>query len=246
MKKTFLTCLAVVALFAIATSATAITCTTDQRPAATLLIPYFQATFNPDGTIQGTGLSSLDTLVTIGNASSAPMLAHVAVWSERTELVLDFTIALTGFDIQSFSVASILRGNLPETPVNQSHVPQVKDSNQVTLTGDVCQRNPSAPVYPSAGGYLRDENGAVGRQTLAKWQGYSGFLFEQGLLAGPDGKPLATAPCAYDQAARLTRLSTTISQRWSIRPDRSRRRSCSRSSTRSIRPRTRTLAAERV
>ena len=58
--------------------------------------------------------------------------------------------------------------------------------------------NPALPLesqkFLAEGGYLRDENGAVGRQTLAKWQGYSGFLFEQGLLAGPDGKPLATAP----------------------------------------------------
>ena len=58
--------------------------------------------------------------------------------------------------------------------------------------------NPALPAesqkFLAEGGYLRDENGTVGRQTLAKWQGYSGFLFEQGLLAGPDGKPLATAP----------------------------------------------------
>ena len=161
MKKTFLTCLAVVALFAIATSATAITCTIDQRPAATLLIPYFQATFNLDGTVCGTGpctaggATALDTLVTIGNASSAPMIAHVNVFNERTELVLDFNIALTGFDIQSFSVAQILRGNLPVTPINQSHVPEKADSNQVTIDGDVCQRNPNSIVYPTAGGYLR-------------------------------------------------------------------------------------------
>ena len=155
MKKTFLTCMAVVALLAIAASAGAITCTIDQRPAATLLIPYFQATFNADGTILGSGTGALDTLVTIGNASSAPMLAHVNVFNERTELVLDFNIALTGFDIQSFSVASVLRGNLPVTPINISHVPEVKDGVQVTITGDVCQRNASAPVYPSAGGYLR-------------------------------------------------------------------------------------------
>ncbi len=109
MKKTFLTCMAVVALFAIATGASAITCTTDQRPAATLLIPYFQATFNADGTILGTGPNALDTLVTIGNASSAPMLAHVNVFNERSELVLDFNIALTGFDIVSFGMASIPR-----------------------------------------------------------------------------------------------------------------------------------------
>jgi hypothetical protein len=155
MKKTFLTCMAVVALLAIASSAGAITCTIDQRPAATLLIPYFQATFNQDGTIQGTGLTASDTLVTIGNASAAPMLAHVNVFNERTELVLDFNIALTGFDIQSFSVASVLRGNLPITPINVSHVPEVKDGLQVTINGDVCQRNPAAPVYPAAGGYLR-------------------------------------------------------------------------------------------
>jgi hypothetical protein len=155
MKKTFLTCLAVVALFAIATSATAITCTIDQRPAATLLIPYFQATFNPDGTILGTGPTALDTLVTIGNASSAPMIAHVNVFNDRTELVLDFNIALTGFDIQSFSMASILRGNLPVTPINTSHISEVKDSHQVTIDGDVCQRNVNAPVFPDPGGYLR-------------------------------------------------------------------------------------------
>ena len=60
-------------------------------------------------------------------------------------------------------------------------------------------RQPGAPARRASsssptGGYLRDEDGAVGRQTLAKWQGYSGFLFDQGLLAGPDGKPLTTRP----------------------------------------------------
>jgi NitT/TauT family transport system substrate-binding protein len=58
--------------------------------------------------------------------------------------------------------------------------------------------NPALPLesqkFLASGGYLRDENGAVGRQALAKWQAYSGFLFDQGLLAGPDGKPLAKAP----------------------------------------------------
>ena len=160
MKKTLLTCMAVVALLAVASGAGAITCTIDQRPAATLLVPYFAATFNADGTVLNTGATALDTLVTIGNASSAPMLAHVSVWSERTELVLDFNIALTGFDIQSFSVAQVLRGFLPVTPVNQHHVPEVMDSHQVTIDGDVCQKaclsGPCPPVYPAPGGYLRD------------------------------------------------------------------------------------------
>lgn len=184
MKKTFLTCMAVVALFAIATGASAITCTIDQRPAATLLIPYFQATFNANGTIQGTGTTALDTLVTIGNASSAPMIAHVNVFNERTELVLDFNIALTGFDIQSFSVASILEGFLPVTPINQSHVPEVKDSNQVLTTGDVCQRNPASIVYPTAGGYLRVKptSPATGLDNQLATVSYPPGPFPQGFL----------------------------------------------------------------
>jgi hypothetical protein len=183
MKKTLLTCLAVVALFAIATSAMAITCTIDQRPAATLLIPYFQATFNPDGTILGTGPSALDTLVTIGNASTAPMIAHVNVFNERTELVLDFNIALTGFDIQSFSVASILRGNLPITPINQSHVPEVKDGHQVLTTGDVCQRN-GGLVYPTPGGYLRvnPTSPATGLDNQLATVSYPAGPFQSGFL----------------------------------------------------------------
>ena len=149
MKKTLMTCLAIAALFAIAGSASAITCTIDQRPAATLLVPYFEATFNPDGTPSGTGANARDTLVTICNASSAPMIAHVNVFNERTELVLDFNIALTGFDCQSMSMARVLQGFLPATPVNTAHTP---------VTSDACQRNGSAGVYspPSVSGeYLR-------------------------------------------------------------------------------------------
>src|SRR3954452_9872690 len=55
--------------------------------------------------------------------------------------------------------------------------------------------------FLASGGYLRDASGEVGRQTLAQWQGYSGFLFDQGLLTGPDGKPLAKVP---DYAALFT------------------------------------------
>ncbi|AOW94858.1 ABC transporter permease [Rhodococcus sp. WMMA185] len=42
--------------------------------------------------------------------------------------------------------------------------------------------------------YMLDDSGRVGTQTAEKWSGYSGFLFENGLLAGPDGMPLTTEP----------------------------------------------------
>jgi len=150
MKKTLVTCVAIAALFAVAPSASAITCTVDQRPAATLLVPYFQAAFNPDLSVV-TGASRLDTIVTIGNASSAPMIAHVNVFNERSVLVLDFNIALTGFDIQSFFASSILSGTLPSTPVGKTHT----SPDPFVLANDVCQRNPAAPTYPTAAGYIR-------------------------------------------------------------------------------------------
>ena len=42
--------------------------------------------------------------------------------------------------------------------------------------------------------YLRDESGKVGTQTLEKWQGYSGWVFDTGALTGPDGAPLGQRP----------------------------------------------------
>ena len=153
MKKTLMTCMAIAVLFAVAGSASAITCTIDQRPAATLLVPYFEATFNPDGTPLGAGANARDTLVTICNASAAPMLAHVNVFNERTQLVLDFNIALTGFDCQSMSMGRVLQGFLPATPITATHVPATTPGG-----GDACQRNALAGVYSPptvTGEYLR-------------------------------------------------------------------------------------------
>jgi ABC-type nitrate/sulfonate/bicarbonate transport system substrate-binding protein len=58
--------------------------------------------------------------------------------------------------------------------------------------------NPTLPArsqrFLADGGFLHDDEGAIGRQALQMWQGYSGFLYEQGLLVGADGKPLTAAP----------------------------------------------------
>jgi hypothetical protein len=139
MKKTFVTCLAVVAALLIASSASASICTIDQRPAATLLVPYFQVAINSDMSVT-TGAGSLDTIVTIGNASSAPMIAHVSIYNERSFLVLDFNVALTGFDVQAMSMAAVLSGNLPATPVSTSHA----SPDTSVLTNDPCMRNGAA------------------------------------------------------------------------------------------------------
>jgi hypothetical protein len=141
MKKALIACLAIAAVFAFANSASAVTCTLDQHPAATLLVPYFQVTVGPNGNpIGGTALAR-DTIITIANASSAPMIAHVNVYDRYSSLQLDFNVALTGFDVQAWRMSDILSGNLPIT---------------VNADGDdACQSNPNANVYPDPDGFLR-------------------------------------------------------------------------------------------
>ena len=155
MKKTLLTCMAVLALFAIAGSASAITCTIDERPAATLLVPRFAVSLNHDGTVYRGPVvnpqsaeqnTAFDTLITIGNASAAPMIAHVSVFNERSYLVLDFNVALTGFDIQSWRMSDVISGLLPSTPVDKNH-DHPTDTNPGPSPEDACQRNPLSEVY---------------------------------------------------------------------------------------------------
>jgi ABC-type nitrate/sulfonate/bicarbonate transport system substrate-binding protein len=64
----------------------------------------------------------------------------------------------------------------------------------------VFDANPELPRdsqrFLAEGKFLVDGDGKVGRQTVERWQGYSGFLYDQGLLVDGAGKPL-TAPLDY-------------------------------------------------
>ena len=130
MKKVLTMLVAVAALAAIAAPASAITCTIDHKPAATLLVSYFQvavsAVSNPaPGTsvIGGAaGTDFADTFMTVLNASAEPELAHVTVWNRRSVPVLDFNIGLTGFDSLSWSMVQVLSGNLPNNPAVEDAV----------------------------------------------------------------------------------------------------------------------------
>lgn len=190
MKKLLTSVLTVAVLVALASTASAVTCTIDQKPAATLLVPYFQVGLNTDGTIPAGGSAGYkDTLITIGNASDVPTLAHVTLWTNHSIPILDFMIALTPNDIQSLSLLDILgNGNLPATP--SSLVPTTYDPGV-----DVCQRSGGAE-WPAVDGYLRFIPGST---TNA---GYTTFGLNDNLVAttqyGPGAIPLGLLQQFWD------------------------------------------------
>ncbi len=99
--------LALTCLLTLAGQASAVICTVDDVPGATLLLPYFEVDLgNQNG---------VTTLFSINNASATAVLAHVVVWSDLSVPVLDFNVYLTGYDVQSINMRDILAGNLPQT-----------------------------------------------------------------------------------------------------------------------------------
>ncbi len=114
MKRAFLV-LSLLLLPAPGGKAAAELCAIDAVPAATLLLPYFEVDLvaNP-----GKGV---DTLFSINNASATPAIAHVSIWTDWSQPVLDFDIFLTGYDVQAVNLHSVLvGGRLPVTADEQS------------------------------------------------------------------------------------------------------------------------------
>lgn len=88
-------------------------CAIDAVPAATLLLPYFEVDLNSaDGT---------NTIFSINNASAAPALAHVSLWTDWSWPTIDFDLFLTGYDVQVVNLRDVFTtGNLPITADEQS------------------------------------------------------------------------------------------------------------------------------
>jgi hypothetical protein len=83
----------------------------DQVPAATLLFPFFEVDL--EGCDSGLGK---DTSIVIRNLSAAPAIAHLVAWTDFSVPVFNFSISLTGYDVENFRLADVLcDGNFPDT-----------------------------------------------------------------------------------------------------------------------------------
>lgn len=103
------------------------------EPAATLLLPYFEA--QVPKTIGGKP-SGINTLFSINNASATAVMVHVTIWSDFSVPVFGFNIYLTGYDVQPISMADLLNGKLPIT-ADAADDPTDTISNKGPLSQDI-------------------------------------------------------------------------------------------------------------
>ncbi|MCD4748779.1 MAG: hypothetical protein K8R59_05335, partial [Thermoanaerobaculales bacterium] len=82
-------------------------CAFDPVPAATLLFPFVEYDYSHNGAT---------TAFAITNVSSEAQVVHITLWTDYSVAILDFNVLLTGYDVQTFDIGSILRdGDLPQT-----------------------------------------------------------------------------------------------------------------------------------
>jgi len=76
--------------------------------------------------------------------------------------------------------------------------PATASKELIAANPGVFDANPALPAdsanFLAAQKLYLDPSGIVGHQTLATWSASSGYLYDLGVLAGPDGKSLTTRP----------------------------------------------------
>ena len=110
--KRLLVCSTLVALFGLGGQAFAVIGTIDDVPAATLLLPKFIVETDQNGVPVPGGLT---TLFSVNNASAAPALVHVTLWTNASVPTLDFSIFLTGYDVVTVNMRDVFNGIVPQT-----------------------------------------------------------------------------------------------------------------------------------
>jgi hypothetical protein len=90
--------------------------THDARPAATLLLPYFEIdpipNFPESQSIQHVAVAK--TVFTVGNATQFPVRTRVTLWTDFGIPTLTFHLNLTGYDVETIDLKQTFDGILPQ------------------------------------------------------------------------------------------------------------------------------------
>jgi hypothetical protein len=98
-------------------------------PAATLLIPYFEVDLNdPNGAT---------TLLAIQNASASALLAHVQLWTDMGIPTLNYSVYLTGFDVQTINMRDLFEGRFAPVTASDGQDPPDTISPQGPISQDI-------------------------------------------------------------------------------------------------------------
>ena len=185
MRKTRIAVASTVAL-AIAIPAVAELCTIDAVPSATLLLPYFEVNLKNINSSK----QKETTFFVINNASAAPTIAHVVLWTDMSIPTLAFDIFLTGYDVQAVNMDDLFRGDIPgsmsdscgdfggQTTLTNGELSDLRDSHIGNQVGGFClsQRH----TDQIARGYVTIDN-ATGCSTL--FPGDSGYFGSSGVAS---------------------------------------------------------------
>jgi hypothetical protein len=122
------------------------------RPAATLLLPYFEVDLDD---AQG-----INTIFSVNNSSATAVLAHVTIWSDMGVPVLNFDVYLTGFDAQRIDLRTLLVTGAPPRTASVGQDPSNAISPQGPISQDINFAScsgllPAPPPAASVAPYLR-------------------------------------------------------------------------------------------
>ena len=134
-------------------------CAFDNTPAATLLYPFVAYNY-------AEGASGVNTLFSVTNTSSEAQIVHVTVWTDFSVAILDFNILLTGYDVQSMDIRTILAaGQLPVTQIQAHNTDEgIFDDGPVSQVNQYSPGDPINPPDPEATTVLSPSRCAVGDQ----------------------------------------------------------------------------------
>ncbi len=135
--------------------ANAVLCTLDEVPAATLFVPYFEVDVSEAACNDPTAGSN--TLIRVTNADAHAQVINVMFWTDWSVGSLNFSVYLTGYDVQTIDLRDIFcNGNLPRTgpgsglspvgPVSAPHTLFPNCNNSSTQGTGPNYSNPFSPL----------------------------------------------------------------------------------------------------